>query len=138
MALFGNYSEYSIAKANTEFGMFLMEGEVIESAFKLLRDAMVISNRRLILTDRQGLSGNKMRVVSINLHTIYSVTVETAGAGFDDSEITISYIVTPILGSRALEYAHHKMEFPKKFNVASLYCFFQELAYSNIKKFNNL
>ena len=35
-----------------------------------------------------------MRVTSINLFSVVDVTMETAGFGFDDSELTFTYIKT--------------------------------------------
>jgi len=72
-----------------------------------------------------------MRVHSIYLNTIYYVTAETAGFGLDDSELTVSYIVSPYLKSHSVEYAHRTFEFPKKYNIQNLYKMLQELAYNN-------
>lgn len=136
--LLGNFSEYDLKKATEEYGKFLMEDEIIEKAFKLLRDALVITSKRLFFSDRQGLSGEKQRIISINLHSIYNVTVETAGSALDDSEITINYIKTPILNARTLEYDSHTFEFPKNFDVAELYRYFMTLAYNNVQTMNKL
>lgn len=38
-----------------------------------------------------------MRVSSINLFSIIDVTMETSGFGFDDSELTFTYISSPEL-----------------------------------------
>lgn len=133
----GNYSEVSVEELNKEFGMYLMDGESINMGFKLVRDALIFTDKRLIMTDKQGATGTKMSVTSINLFTIIDVRMETSGFGFDDSELTFTYIRTPELKGHHVEYASHKLEFPKKYNVQSLYKILQELAYENCLKINN-
>ena len=127
----GNYSEIPVEQLQQEYGMYLMNGEVIQTGFKLIRDA-------LIFTDKQGATGSKMRVESINLFSVVDVTMETAGFGFDDSELTFTYIKTANLTAHDVQYVSHKLEFPKKFNVQPLYKMLQELAFSNCLRINGL
>lgn len=134
--LAGNYSEVPVEQLQQEYGMYLMEGETIQIGFKLIRDSLIFTNRRIIFTDKQGATGSKMRIESINLFSIVDVTMETAGFGFDDSELTFTYIKTPNLTAHDVQYANHKLEFPKKFNVQPLYIMLQELAYSNCLRIN--
>lgn len=77
-----------------------------------------------------------MSVESINLHSIVDVRMETSDFGFDDSELTFTYIKTPYLKAHNLEYSSHKLEFPKKYNVQGLYQLLQGLAYENCVKLN--
>lgn len=134
--LLGNLSEVSTDSLTQEFGAYLMNGEVIQTGFKLIRDAVIITDRRILSFDKQGATGQKMCVHSIYLDSIYYVTAETAGFGLDDSELTISYIVNPYLKAHSVEYAHQKYEFPKKYNIQSLYKMLQELAYENYTRLN--
>lgn len=136
--LAGNYSEVSIAELEKDYGMYLMGNEVITIGFKLVRDALIFTNRRIILTDKQGATGTKMRVSSINLFSIIDVTMETSGFGFDDSELTFTYISSPELKGHHVQYSSHKLEFPKKFNVQNLYKILQELAYDNCLRINGI
>ena len=55
------------------------------------RDSIIFTNIRIIFTDKQGATGRKMSIKSIFLMNIVNVEMETAGAGIDDSEITITY-----------------------------------------------
>ena len=135
--LLGNMSEVSNDQLLQEFGAYLMDGETIQTGFKLVRDAMIITDRRNISFDKQGATGQKMRVDSIYLNSVYHVTTETAGFGYDDSELTITYIVNPYMKSNAVEYASKKYEFPKKYNIQSLYKMLQELAYNNYMHLNS-
>lgn len=123
----GNMSEVSADSLQQEFGAYLMTGETIQTGFKLVRDAMIITDRRILEFDKQGATGQKMRVTSIYLDSIFNVTAETAGFGIDDSELEIAYIVTPFMKAHGVEYASKKFEFPKKYNIQGLYKMLQEL-----------
>lgn len=133
-----NYSEISTEELQKEYGMYLMDDEKITMGFKLVRDALIFTDKRLILTDKQGATGQKMSVSSINLFSIVNVKMETSGFGFDDSELTFTYIQTPELRGHDVAYASHKLEFPKKYNVQSLYKILQELSYSNCLSINKM
>ena len=132
----GNFSEISAEELNKEYGMYLMDGEEITMGFKLIRDALIFTDKRIIFTDKQSATGSKTSIESINLHSIVDVKMETSGFGFDDSELTFTYIKTPYLKSHNVEYASHTLEFPKKFNVQGLYKLLQTLAYENCVKLN--
>lgn len=133
----GNMSEISPEALQQEFGAYLMNGEVVQTGFKLVRDTMIITNKRILEFDFQGATGQKMRVNSINLNSIYDVTAETAGFGMDDSELEISYISTPFLKAHGVQYKTKKFEFPKKYNIQGLYKMLQELAFENYQKLNS-
>ena len=133
-----NYSEFSTEEMQKEYGMYLMDGEIITAGFKLVRDALIFTDKRIIFTDKQGVTGTKMRVESINLFSVVDVTMETAGFGFDDSELTFTYIKTAHLKAHEVHYVSHKLEFPKKYNVQPLYKLLQELAYNNCLRLNDL
>ena len=134
--LMGNMSEISVDALEQEFGAYLMDGETIQTGFKLIRDALVITNRRILSFDKQGTTGQKMRVDSIYLNSVVYVTAETAGFGMDDSELTITYIVSPYMKAHTAEYGKRKFEFPKKYNIQGLYKMLQELAYENYIRLN--
>ena len=134
--LLGNMSEVSVESLTQEYKGYLMDGESIQTGFKLIRDALVITDRRILSFDKQGTTGQKMRVDSIYLSSIYHVTAETAGFGLDDSELTISYITTPYMKSHSVGYASKKFEFPKKYNIQGLDKMLQELAYDNYTRLN--
>lgn len=136
--LAGNYSEVSPEELTNEYGMYLMDGETITMGFKLVRDSLIFTDKRIIFTDKQGATGTKMSVQSINLFSIVEVQMETSGFGFDDSELTFTYIATPELKGHHVAFASKKLEFPKKYNVQSLYKILQELAYENCLRINGL
>ena len=133
-----NLSEVSVESLTQEYGMYLMDGETITTGYKLVRDVVIITDKRIIDFDKQGATGSKMRVDSINLSCIYHVSAETAGFGADDSEINIHYITSPYFKcSGGVSTAEKKLEFPKKYNIQSLYKFLQEIAYQNHEALND-
>ena len=80
--LAGNYSQADTEALEKEYGSFLMSDEKITIGFKLIRDTLIFTDKRVIFTDRQGATGSKVRINSINLFSIIKVTVETAGFGY--------------------------------------------------------
>lgn len=134
--LLGNFSEVSIDELKKQYGMYLMENEQIRTGFKLVRDSFLITDERIILVDHQGVTGKKTRVASIELDSIYEVTMETAGTGFDDSELTIHYISSPYYKANDAKLAAYKFEFGKKFNLQPIYVALITIASQNRKKLN--
>ncbi|WP_332694932.1 PH domain-containing protein [Halalkalibacter lacteus] len=87
--LMGNASEVSIGEVEKEFTRVLTKGESIERAYKLIRDLFLFTNKRLILVDKQGVTGKKVEIHSIPYKNITHFSVETAG-NFDlDAELKI-------------------------------------------------
>lgn len=87
--LMGNASEIDAAKVNEEFAQLLAPGEQVERAYQLIRDSFFFTNRRLILVDRQGLTGKKTSYDSIPYRSITRFSVETAGTFDLDAELKI-------------------------------------------------
>jgi len=135
--LMGNYSEVSIPELKSQYGSYLMPQEEIQMGFKLIRDAFIITDDRLILIDHQGVTGKKTRVASIHLSSIYEVTMETGGTGFDDCEVTIHYITSPYHKTNNLQTSIYKFEFGKKFNVQPIFTALLSIANQNYKRLNS-
>ncbi|MDB5263101.1 MAG: helicase [Adhaeribacter sp.] len=87
--LMGNASEVSVEKLQAEFGAVLIEGEFLEMAFKVIRDLVVFTNKRLIMVEKQGLTGAKAEYVSIPYRSITRFSKESAGMFDLDAEIKI-------------------------------------------------
>jgi|GEM_PF-10154 len=134
----GNFSEQNKEALIKEYGQYLLENEEIQSGYKLIRDAIIFTNIRIIFTDKQGATGRKMSVKSLFLMNIVNVETETAGAGIDDSEITITYLENVFLKAHNEHFSYHKFEFPKKTDILPLYTYLLELAYHNRLKINGL
>ena len=87
--LMGNASEVDGDKLQKELADVLVVGESVDSAYKVLRDTFVFTNKRLILIDRQGLTGKKVEYLSVPYKSMVSFAVETAGTFDMDSELKI-------------------------------------------------
>jgi Bacterial PH domain len=59
--LLGNASEIDIAKVQAELDPVLVPGESIGRGFKVFRDMFIFTDHRLIMIDKQGLTGSKVR-----------------------------------------------------------------------------
>jgi hypothetical protein len=87
--LMGNASQVDIGEVRSEFSKVLAEQESIDKAYKLIRDLFIFTNKRLILVDKQGLTGKKVEIHSIPYRSITHFSIETAG-NFDlDAELKI-------------------------------------------------
>ena len=88
-ALFGTASEIDPQLLASEFAPILVAGEQITGAFRNVRDLFVFTQWRLILADKQGLTGKKVGYHSIPYKSISQFAVETAGHFDMDSELRI-------------------------------------------------
>lgn len=87
--LLGNASEVNIQELNSEFAKVLAKGERIEKAYKLIRDLFIFTDKRLILIDKQGLTGKKVDIRSIPYKSVTQFSIETAGHFDLDAELKI-------------------------------------------------
>jgi D-arabinose 1-dehydrogenase-like Zn-dependent alcohol dehydrogenase len=87
--MMGHASEVSIEKISREFQPILLETEKIEKAFKLIRDMLVFTNKRLIVVNKQGLTGSKIDYQSIPYSSIKMFSKESAGIADLDAELKI-------------------------------------------------
>jgi hypothetical protein len=88
-SIMGNAGVVSQEELTKEFSKLLTEGEVIELGFKLIRDMFIFTSKRLILVDKQGLTGNKTEYLSIAYKSISRFSIETAGTFDLDAELKI-------------------------------------------------
>lgn len=88
-AILGNAGAVSTEQLQKDFAKILIDGEGIEIGFKLLRDTFIFTNRRLILIDKQGITGSKTEYKSIHYKSISRFSVETAGTFELDAELKI-------------------------------------------------
>ncbi|UGB29199.1 PH domain-containing protein [Metabacillus sp. B2-18] len=87
--LMGNVSEVDISSVEKELEVIVTDNEKIEKAYKLIRDLIVFTNTRLILIDKQGVTGKKVEYHSIPYKSITHFSVETAGSFDLDAELKI-------------------------------------------------
>lgn len=87
--LLGHGSDLKPGEVDEQMAGILVEGEPVRVAFRVIRDLFVFTDRRLILVDRQGLTGRKVEYLTVPYRAVTSFSVETAG-NFDlDSELKI-------------------------------------------------
>lgn len=88
-ALQGNAGAVDHEELNRNYSQLLIESEVIELGFKLFRDTFIFTNKRLILIDKQGLTGSKTEYLSVSYKSVSRFSVETAGTFDLDAELKI-------------------------------------------------
>jgi len=94
--LMGNASEVDVTTIEKEFSKILASNEKIEKVYKLIRDFFVFTSGRLILIDKQGMTGKKIEYHSIPYKSITHFSIETAG-NFDlDAELKIWVSGNPV------------------------------------------
>jgi len=64
-SLLGNAGAVDKDKLQSEYANLLSTNEEIEVGFKLIRDTFIFTNKRLILVDKQGLTGSKIEYLSV-------------------------------------------------------------------------
>ncbi|MEU6373699.1 PH domain-containing protein [Streptomyces sp. NPDC046909] len=89
MALFGNAHTIDPGQAASDFAKLLGSGEGVQAAYQLVRDVIMFTDRRLILVDKQGITGKKVEYHSIPYRSITHFAVETAGTFDLDAELKI-------------------------------------------------
>ena len=109
-AVTGNASEVNPEDVMETIGPLLADGEKITKAYKMIRDFFVFTSSRVILVDIKGATGKKKNFKSIPYKNIISLTIESAGLGFDDSELELNIIGDEII----------KKEFKKSINIADV------------------
>lgn len=87
--LLGNAGVANPDELLKDYRNLLGENEAIEIGFKLFRDVFIFTNKRLILVDKQGITGSKVEYLSILYKSISRFSVETAGHLDLDAELKI-------------------------------------------------
>ncbi|MDR5589830.1 PH domain-containing protein [Christiangramia sp. SM2212] len=88
-SLLGNAGAIKNEELQEKYGKLLIPSESIEAGFKIIRDTFIFTNKRLILVDVQGLTGNKVEYFSVLYKSITRFSVETAGSFDLDAELKI-------------------------------------------------
>mgnify|MGYP001060202276 CR=1 FL=1 len=88
----------------------LIEGEEPLLATKGIRDGAVFTSKRIIVVNKQGLTGRKIEFTTIPLRSISAFTIENSGTFDLDAELTIY----------GTGFGSAKMQFTKGFAVAKL------------------
>ncbi|NIK10762.1 PH domain-containing protein [Alkalibacillus almallahensis] len=87
--LMGNASTAKAEEVEEELSDLLIDNENVDVAFKLVRDLIVFTDRRLIMVDKQGMTGKKTDYHSVPYNSISHFSIETAGTFDLDAELKI-------------------------------------------------
>ncbi len=87
--LIGNASEVNLNAIESEVKKLLGKSERVEQAYKLIRDMFVFTDKRLLLIDKQGVTGKKIEYHSIPYRSVTHFSVETAGTFDLEAELKI-------------------------------------------------
>lgn len=87
--LLGNASKVAPGEVQKEYVQILTPHETVEHAYKLIRDMLIFTDKRLILVDKQGVTGKKTEYHSIPYKSITHYAVETAGHFDLDAELCL-------------------------------------------------
>lgn len=96
--LLGNASKANLENIRQDYAKLLANGEVIHQAYEIFRDLFLFTDKRLILIDKQGVTGKKTQYHSIPYKSIRHFSIETAGH-FDleaELKIYVAGMDTPI------------------------------------------
>lgn len=87
--LLGHASEADVAAVEETLQHALADDENVEKAFQLVRDLIIFTNRRMILVDRQGMTGKKTDYHSVPYRAVSHFSVESAGHFDLEAELKI-------------------------------------------------
>jgi hypothetical protein len=87
--LIGNASEVDIEELTQELEPIIGSNENITMGYKVIRDMFVFTDKRLILIDKQGVTGKKTEYLSIPYKSISRFAVETPGRFDLDAELKL-------------------------------------------------
>jgi hypothetical protein len=85
-----NATVWDAEDAASDLAYALAHGEKVRFAFKLVRDSILFTDRRIMTVDIQGLTGSKRRYVSIPYRSITTFALESAGHFDLDTELTLT------------------------------------------------
>ena len=101
--LMGNASQKNVDKVERDLEDILVPGEQVTLAFSLIRDLIVFTEFRLILVDRQGVTGKKTSCKSLPYRSISRFSVETSGHFDLDAELKI-WVSSAVEPSEVLQF----------------------------------
>lgn len=105
--ILGNATDIKHEEVKKELSAVLMPNENIDLAFKLVRDLIVFTDYRLIVVDKQGITGKKVDYKTFPYKSISRFSVETAGHFDLDAELKI-WISGAIEPAQSLQFKKDK------------------------------
>ncbi|GKS54156.1 hypothetical protein IGJ91_000744 [Enterococcus sp. DIV0765f] len=105
--LMGNATQKDTTNITREVQEILIPMEQVELAFKLIRDLIIFTDRRMIIVDKQGMTGKKSEYKSIPYRSISRFSIETSGHFDLDAELKI-WISSAELPAESLQFRKDK------------------------------
>ena len=87
--LMGSASEANMDKVEKQIESIVVEDETVEQAYQLVRDMIVLTNKRIIVIDKQGVTGRKTEYLSIPYRSIVRYSIESAGTFDLDADLKL-------------------------------------------------
>lgn len=105
--ILGNATDIKHEEVKKELSAVLMPNENIDLAFKLVRDLIVFTDYRLIVVDKQGITGKKVDYKTFPYKSISRFSVETSGHFDLDAELKI-WISGAVEPAQSLQFKKDK------------------------------
>lgn len=87
--ILGSASTIAADDVKRELGKLLGQDETVHLAYRLIRDMIILTDRRILLIDKQGVTGRKTEYRSIPYRSVTSFSVESAGHFDLEAELKI-------------------------------------------------
>lgn len=84
--IFNFYKELPIPES---LNPFISQNEVVQFAAKTVRDVAIFTDKRILVADKQGITGKKIEYYTVPYKSIITYAIETAGTFDLDSEIKL-------------------------------------------------
>ncbi|MEZ8188714.1 PH domain-containing protein [Vibrio sp. 1F279] len=82
-------TEEKLGSGEDRYGFLIQKGETVELEYKTVRDMLILTNKRIITIDVQGLRGKKAEFFILPYSKITAFSVETAGTFDLDAEFKL-------------------------------------------------
>lgn len=104
---------YKTVELPEQLSLFISQNEEVKFSVKTFRDVAVVTDKRFLIADKQGITGKKIEYYTIPYKNIITYAIETAGTFDMDSEIKLvmaggleielSFMKDPTLKDKLLE-----------------------------------
>ncbi len=86
---FVGLSKVRVGDGQKEYDFLISDNETVLLEYKSIRDRLVVTNKKLLTIDVQGLTGRKKEYMTIWLSSVTAFSCETAGTFDLDSELKV-------------------------------------------------
>ena len=85
----GNAGVADPKQMQSEYETILLPSESVDQAYQLFRDVFLFTDKRLVLVDKQGVTGKKVEYLSLPYRSMVRFSIETAGTFDMDAELKV-------------------------------------------------